>query len=294
MQYRIKVCTAIFFVTLLYTLSPITNNAYTGVILVMVTGCGTVGHYVFRDYIYSLPEIQMTITTKALLMFLYGLQAVYLRGALFMASCHFAESLVSKWILWHPVIICNILTFTRYFGELIAVAALIILQAAMSIRKFNPGIYYSCNNDLMWLVIVMVILAIVTVHFIVHLSVCGSLCQVNWFNALSKISLGIKPLPMTPNCYFPLVEVSGCIGILMFVAGSIIKFRHVLRNKKNKFTVKKQNGVANNLNIVASNDHRIEPTPELAEDTSVTKTLSASELELKPNSLISDQESSAP
>ena len=209
MKLRTRIFTGLIFTTLLLTVSPLEQNVFTGFTSLLVEGYGNVGHHLFRQYIYSLPDIQKTIVKKALILFSYSLQFVIMKSTLFIVSSHFAEDFVSDLILKHSNMSCRILTVTEYIGEYLVVNSLSMLGVTISIRKLFYGRYYSWNHDKISFIVFMLIFVVAVLHFIYQLSFCGDLCDRMMVNSLSNMAIRIRPYPNAVGCYFPLVESCG-------------------------------------------------------------------------------------
>ena len=234
----------------------------------------------------------MTFIPKALLLVSYGLQTVSIKATLFIASGHFAENWVSKFVLEHPNITCRIITVTEYFGEVLVFISLSLLGAAMSIRKHFPGRYYSWNHAQIWQITVMIILLVVVLHLIFQLAVCKDMCNVLSVNGLSNVAIKIKPNPTDGHCFLPLLEICGCIGILTLIAGSVsqlcvwlIKKWKAKKLKTHSNHLHKlnnhQNNVSSKMSVTEANLENVDSV--IAEDYTGEEKLSAPGIFNDPN-----------
>ena len=204
---------------------------YTGFISICLEVFGVAGHHLFRDYLHTRPAIEKTVVNRSLKMLSYALEVKSIKATVYFAVGHLDRKSVSKFILKNPVTVCNIHSFTEYFGEILVIYSLTTLQAARSCRRLFHGRYVSVNHDRIWYSFLSLFLVVEVVHYIVQMAVCGSYCNGVTFNLLSYISFDIKPIPKVRQCYFPLFEICGCLAILTYVASIICKFSHIFLKK---------------------------------------------------------------
>ena len=186
---------------------------YSTIIFTTVNIFGMVGHYLFRDYLYTRPDMEKTAMNMILLMLSYGLQNLSTKiTVLLVLTC----SLDHKVFLDNGLTVCNLTGLSEYFTEYIFLYAFSCFTIIRNWRRFWPSHYIMVDHSLVVKVMVIICLLIGLTHLAVQIGISGNVCDARSVNYIFNQSvLGAPVVPDTVPWFNILTVAIVCIGAVL-------------------------------------------------------------------------------
>ena len=170
--------------TVLLGTAPLYVSSYSGIICMCGIVPSTLGHLVFRGYLYSLPELRQTIITKLLIMLSYSNNVYMIYAPLKYSLKHFIGRRIVGFLEDNYGLLCPIVSI-KFLTRTPFIVSLTYLYIAKILLDINPLKFNDLDHDY-WSLFCWTSLAFINlVDFTVQFTICdynGSTAVCKWLS----------------------------------------------------------------------------------------------------------------
>ena len=209
----------------------------------MIFFSGEIGHFLFRNYLQSIPEVQRMVITSTLILLTYGMQIITLIIICTNSVHLLAPNFVTVTLVTYPDEICFVLSLGDYLGTLPLSLLSIVLALARTLKKLSPLIYNTMNHDLIFLCLKVLVPIISLLTFACQMLVCQHSCRYNlmisYFMEVSVLSnynytadyLKSK-ISNNAKCWIPFSDLAILFSLLLIVLCIMVVTMFFCRTKR--------------------------------------------------------------
>ena len=224
-----SLCVYLFFNTVLLLVCPENSVIYYAA-LVLMTLAGSLGHVVFRCFVWDRPAIQSTIGSSILVLISYSVQLLSLKKAVTESFDILAPNWTATKIEENPKLTCFMYSFPVFgLGTLTTLGFL--LPVAASFRRKFSGEYLAANHFKLKKSLYIGLGTLITIPYIAQVTVCRSICNWKLFKGTMQNTFQDNSSLQNKNledCWIPFLPFLTFLCLILYGTWAVIKGTEVL------------------------------------------------------------------
>ena len=221
----------LFFNTILLVVFPENSMIYYAA-LVLMTLVGSLGHVLFRCYVWDRPAIQSTIGSSILVLISYSVQLLSLKKTATESFDILAPNWTASKIEEYPKVTCFIYSFPMFGLGTLTKIGFLLPMAAVFRKKFS-GDYLAANHFKLKRCLYIGLVTLITIPYIAQVTVCRGLCNWKLFKGNLQNTFKHNSSLQSKNledCWIPFLPFLTFLCLILYGAWAVIKGIEILKS----------------------------------------------------------------